>query len=67
MERLNRVRCLQEHIGSCMGCPMQDLAMQRLMAVGEDQKSILIKKVSKELCPEGNKMQMPRTKKQSLW
>ena len=63
MERLSRSQCLQEKTGSCAGCPMQNQAAEQLKRVG----SIDIRSLSKQLCPEGNTMQMPRIQKRSIW
>lgn len=70
MEKLNRANCLREKVGSCAGCPVQNLALEELKTIEPDQRINTIRKISDGSCPKGNTLQVrekrPR-ERQSIW
>jgi len=60
-------KCLQQRIGSCTGCPVLGIVLdrRRSMPVAEEQE--LVSKVSRELCPEGTTMQVAARPESSVW
>lgn len=67
MEKLSRARCLQERIGSCKGCPIQEIAINKIRAAKEGTVPSIIRRIIKAYCPEGNTMQLPKRPRQSIW
>lgn len=61
-----RVECLQTKIGSCNGCPVQEMAVEKIKHNGESPQAI-VERISTQLCPESTTIQMPRQIKQSIW
>ena len=56
----NQERCLQIKIGSCTGCPIQEIVLERRRAVPRAEEYVLIDRVQESLCPDGIKMQIPQ-------
>jgi hypothetical protein len=59
----NARRCLQEKIGSCGGCNIQAMALEKRQLVPRDQEPALIKQMSRQWCPEGTVMILPKRPK----
>ena len=66
MERLDRAKCLQEEIGSCAGCQIQEIAINRIRMASEEERPKITKRINDNLCPEGVIMQMPTIRRSSL-
>lgn len=62
---MTEARCLQESIGSCGGCPIQEIALEKRVLFPVDQEHVLIDRIQKNLCPEGNTMQIPNRYKRA--
>lgn len=60
-------RCLQQIIGSCLGCPIQEMADRRLGRNGQEPVEQVLQKVARELCPDGTSIQLAKPVKQSIW
>ncbi|MDP2638292.1 MAG: hypothetical protein Q8P26_04490 [Candidatus Levybacteria bacterium] len=58
--------CLQQKIGSCSGCPIQEMAIEKMRQKSTDEKPAVVRRISNQLCPEGIIMQMPKLQKQSI-
>lgn len=53
-------RCLAQKVGSCLGCNVQEIAMSRLRRNGQKSKEDLLQVFSRENCPDGLGVQIPR-------
>lgn len=52
-------RCLQEKIGSCNGCGVQEIVLTKRQEIDTSSERMLVEKVRQTLCPEGNRLQVP--------
>lgn len=59
--------CLQQRIGSCAGCPIQELAINKARTVLATDQPAVILRINEQYCPNGLKIQMPKRQKQSIW
>lgn len=62
-ERLNckdTPRCLQEKIGSCLGCNVLTIVLEKRPQLTSDQERPFVDRVKQSLCPEGNNPLVPR-------
>ncbi len=69
MEKLDKASCLRENTGSCTGCSVQKLALAELKTVKPDQRISTIRKISDNLCPKGNTLQVRdrEQREQRMW
>ncbi|OGH08209.1 MAG: hypothetical protein A2171_01445 [Candidatus Levybacteria bacterium RBG_13_35_9] len=56
----NQERCLQTRIGTCTGCPIQGIVLEKRRAIPRSEEYVLIDKVQGSLCPDGIKMHVPQ-------
>lgn len=52
-------RCIQEATGSCQGCNMLDMVLERTQGLPKQQQSSVVERINKSLCPEGNQIIIP--------
>lgn len=52
-------RCIQESLGSCTGCPIQEIVLMERRSVPRADEQALVERVQAQLCPDGNTMQVP--------
>ena len=63
---MEKPRCLQESIGSCGGCNVQNIVLEGRKSIPLKSEVILIERVESELCPDGNKMQIQQRVEHSI-
>ena len=66
MEIIDR-RCLQERIGTCGGCNIQDMVLERRRLTPRNEEPELIREMTAKWCPDGAKMQISRRPESSFW
>jgi len=56
----NQEKCLQIKVGSCTGCPIQGIVLERRRVIPGAEEYMLIDRVQGSLCPDGMKVQVPQ-------
>lgn len=67
MEKLDGRRCLQKIIGSCGGCEVQLIAIEKIRRSPRGTESSIIDRISRDLCPSETNMQTPERSEQKIW
>lgn len=60
-------RCLQTQTGSCTGCNVQALLERRINQDAFTDPNRVAKEVQGDWCPEGTEIQMPKTRRNSVY
>lgn len=64
-----RKKCLIDHTGSCTGCNVLNIVLEKGKWAKPVERVRLAERVRETLCPDGDKMIVPATKwgKHSIW
>lgn len=61
-----QARCLQEKIGSCSGCAIQAIVLEKRAKVCSSDERSLVERVRQIYCPEGNRLLVPSRSKTKI-
>ncbi len=60
-------RCVQQYTGSCGGCPVQEILVNKIERDPELPRREAAAKIAEVYCPVGTAIQVPERVKQSIW
>ena len=71
-------RCIQQITGDCGGCPIQDMARDKIYVaqvatgigeprLGVEARESIAKAIGAEYCPTGTKMRVPELSHSATW